>query len=70
MPAYILVMILIAAVMYWRVGLALPDSLLAQWVSIGIAGYILGRSWFRLCERHPYIAIFVLEFFRGLLGRR
>ena len=66
----LLVLVLIGAVMYWRVGLALPDSLMAQWVIIGIAGYILGRGWFRLCERHPYVAICILGFFRGLLGRR
>ncbi len=66
----LLVMILIGAVMYWRHGLALPDSLIAQWVIIGIAGYILGRAWIRLCERHPYAAIAILGFLRGLLGRR
>ena len=66
----LLVLVLIGAVMYWRVGLALPDSLLAQWVIIGIAGYILGRGWFQLCERHPYVTIFIVGFFRGLLGRR
>ena len=43
--AFIGVLVLIAAVMYWRIGLALPDSLIAQWVIIGIAGYILGRGW-------------------------
>ena len=47
LPMILLVLVLIGAVMYWRVGLALPDSLLAQWVIIGIAGYILGRGWFR-----------------------
>ena len=66
----LLVLVLIGAVMYWRVGFALPDSLLTQWVIIGIAGYILGRGWFRLCERHPYVAILIFGFFRGLLGQK
>lgn len=66
----LLVLVLIGAVMYWRYGLALPDSLIVHSVIIGIAGYILGCAWFRLCARHPYVAIALLGFFRGLLGRR
>jgi hypothetical protein len=26
--------------------------------------------WFWLCRRHPMVAVFVLGFVRGLLGRR
>jgi hypothetical protein len=64
LPMILIFLVLIGAVMYWRVGLALPDSLIAQWVIIGIAGYILGCGWFALCRRHPFAAIFVLGFLR------
>ena len=60
---------LIAAAMWWRVGFGL-DSLLARWTIIAIVLYVVGCGWFWLCRRHPYAAVFVLGFFRGLLGRR
>jgi hypothetical protein len=52
--------------MWWRVG----DSQLTRGVLISIAVYVIWVGWFWLFRRHPYVAIAILGFLRGLLERR
>ncbi len=61
MRAFILAMILIAGVMWWREGFY-AGSLLQQWVLIGIAVYVVESVWLWLCRRHPLVGWFIFGF--------
>jgi hypothetical protein len=45
----------------------------AQWrpliiVAAAVVAIFFGMRW--LCRNHPYVAVFLISFFRGLLGSR
>ncbi len=37
-------------------------------VVLGATVFVVGWCWFWMCRHHPYVAIAILGFFRGLLG--
>ena len=41
-----------------------------SWLVWVVAIVITWKAWLWLCRHHPYVAIFVFGFLRGLLGGR
>ena len=41
-----------------------------QWIMLGSSLVLAWIGWLWLIQRHPFVAIFIIGFLRGLLGGR